>query len=113
MDVLAEFSGKPRVLELKTAARSFGPESDDAMQPTIYKLAARQLGYMDAEVEFVVVTKTKTPKLQRLLCARSERDTIELVELALCIEQAVRAGVDFRRRDWHCRSCGYSQRCAP
>jgi CRISPR/Cas system-associated exonuclease Cas4 (RecB family) len=113
MDVVAEFSEKTRVLELKTAARRFGPESDDAIQPTIYKLAAKQLGYANAEVEFVVVTKAKTPKLQRLLCNRSERDTIELVELALCVEHAVQTGVAFRRRDWQCRSCGYAQRCSP
>jgi CRISPR/Cas system-associated exonuclease Cas4 (RecB family) len=114
MDVVAEFSERTRVLELKTAARRFGPESDDSIQPTIYKMAAKQLGYMDAEVEFVVVTKAKTPKLQRLLCERFERDTIELVELALCVERAVGAGVNYRRRDPHnCRSCGYAQRCAP
>jgi CRISPR/Cas system-associated exonuclease Cas4 (RecB family) len=114
MDVIAQFDTQRRVLEIKTGKRKWSADQVDYdLQPTIYRIAANDLGHEQAETELVVVTKAKQPTLHRLPCARSQRDEIELIELALSVEQAVRAGVDSRRRDWHCRSCGYAQRCSP
>ncbi len=114
MDVIADFDTQRRVLELKTGKRKWSADQVDFdLQPTIYRRAALSLGHDDAETELVVITKAKKPGIHRLRCARSERDEIELVELALCVERAVRAGVDFRHRDWVCHTCGYSGICAP
>jgi CRISPR/Cas system-associated exonuclease Cas4 (RecB family) len=114
MDVIALFDTQRRVLEIKTGKRKWSDDQVDFdLQPTIYRKAAKDLGHEEAETELVVVTKAKQPTLHRLPCARSQRDEIELVELALSVEQAVRAGVDFRRRDWHCRTCGYATGCSP
>ena len=114
MDVIAQFDTLRRVLEIKTGKRKWSEDQVDYdLQPTIYRKAANDLGHTESETELVVITKAKQPTLHRLPCARSQRDEIELVELALSVEQAVRAGVDFRRRDWHCRTCGYAQRCSP
>ena len=114
MDVIGQFDTQRRILEIKTGKRTWSADQVDYdLQPTIYRKAAGELGHQKAETELVVITKAKKPTLHRLACARSQRDEIELVELALSVEQAVRAGVDFRRRDWQCRSCGYAQRCSP
>jgi len=114
MDAIVLFDVRRRVLELKSAKRKWGADQVDYdLQPTIYRRAANNLGFSDAETELVVVTKAKTPTLCRLPCARSQRDEVELVELALSVERAVRGGIDYRRRDWHCRTCGYAQRCSP
>jgi predicted RecB family nuclease len=114
MDVIAQYDTQRRVLEIKTGKRMWSEDQVDYdLQPTIYRKAAHGLGLEGADVELVVITKAKNPKLNRLPCARSQRDEIELVELALTVEKAVRAGVDNRRRDYHCRSCGYTQRCSP
>ncbi len=114
MDVIAQFDTRRRVLEIKTGKRKWSADQVDYdLQPTIYRKAANDLGHQHAETELVVVTKAKQPTLHRLPCARGQRDEVELVELALSVERAVRAGVDNRRRDWQCRTCGYAQRCSP
>lgn len=114
MDVIAQFDTQRRVLEIKTGKRKWSADQVDYdLQPTIYRKAANDLGHQHTETELVVITKAKQPTLHRLPCARGQRDEVELVELALSVEQAVRAGVDNRRRDWHCQSCGYAQRCSP
>jgi len=114
MDVIAEYDEHRRVLELKTGKRKWSDNQVDYdLQPTIYRRAAISSGHDDAETELVVVTKAKKPELHRLRCARSERDEIELVELILSVERAVRAGVDFRRRDWGCGTCSFAGNCSP
>ena len=114
MDVIAEYDENRRVLELKTGKRKWSADQVDYdLQPTIYRRAAIAQGYKQAETELVVVTKAKKPALHRLRCARSERDEIELVDLALSVERAVRAGVSYRRRDWGCHACSHSGLCAP
>lgn len=114
MDVVTDYDKHRRVLELKTGKRKWcADQVDFDLQPTIYRRAAISQGRDDAETELVVVTKAKKPGLHRLRCARSERDEIELVDLALSVERAVRAGVSFRRRDWGCHTCSYSGICAP
>ncbi len=114
MDVIAQFDIQRRVLEIKTGKRKWSADQVDYdLQPTIYRKAANDLGHQQAETELVVITKAKQPTLHRLPCARTQRDEVELVELALSVERAVRAGVDNRRRDWQCRTCGYAQRCSP
>ena len=114
MDVIAEYGPQRRVLEIKTGKRKWSADQVDYdLQPTIYRRAAIELGHGHGQTELVVVTKAKQPGLHRLPCARSQRDEIELVELALSVERAVRGGVDNRRRDWQCRTCGYAERCSP
>ena len=114
MDVIAEYAEHRRVIELKTGKRKWSADQVDYdLQPTIYRRAAIAQGHERAETELVVVTKAKKPGLHRLRCARSERDEIELVELALSVERAVRAGVSYRRRDWGCHTCSHSGLCAP
>jgi CRISPR/Cas system-associated exonuclease Cas4 (RecB family) len=114
MDVIAQFDAHRRVLELKTGKRKWSDlQVGNDLQPSIYRKAAKNLGHRDAEVELVVITKAKKPSLHRLPCARSQRDEIELVELALSVERAVSAGVDFRRRDWQCGTCAYAAECSP
>jgi len=114
MDVIAEYDDNCRVIELKTGKRNWSAtQVDYDLQPTIYRRAAIAQGHERAETELVVVTKAKKPGLHRLRCARSQRDEIELVELALSVERAVRAGVSYRRRDWGCHTCSYSGICAP
>jgi CRISPR/Cas system-associated exonuclease Cas4 (RecB family) len=114
MDIIADYDTHRRVLELKTGKRKWSADQVDYdLQPTIYRRAAIAQGHVRAETELIVVTKAKKPGLHRLRCARSQRDEIELVELALAVEKAVRAGVSYRRRDWGCHTCGYSGLCAP
>lgn len=114
MDAIVQFDAHRRVLELKTGKRKWSDSQiDHDLQPSIYRKAASNLGHRETEVELVVITKSKKPSLYRLPCARSQRDEIELVELALSIERAVRAGVDFRRRDWQCGTCAFAAECSP
>jgi len=114
MDAIVQFDAYPQVVELKTGKRRWSDQQvDQDLQPGVYRKAASNMGHRGAEVELVVITKAKKPSLHRLPCARSLRDEIELIELALSVERAVRAGVDFRRRDWQCGTCAFAAECSP
>ena len=74
-------------------------------------MAARELGYEDAEVKLLVTTKTSKPDVQIERLIRRRGYERELAETVVDVLQAVRAGVDVRIRGWGCRSCAFAGVC--
>jgi putative RecB family exonuclease len=112
IDAIVVDEGKTEVWELKTGKKKWSADQMEYdPQPTAYVMAARELGYEDAEVKLLVTTKTREPDVQVERLVRRRGDESELAETVLDVLRAVRAGVDHRVRGWGCRSCGFASVC--
>ena len=74
-------------------------------------MAARELGYEDAEVKLLVATKTSKPDVQIERIVRRRGDEREFAETVLDVLRAVQVGIDHRVRGWGCRSCAFAGVC--
>ena len=100
------------VTEHKTAARRW---TDDQLrydqQPTLYRIAARQLGFGNVRLRLQVVTKTKVPAIYVDEVDRTADDETEALETVVGVLHAVDAGIFFPIRGFQCRSCPYADPC--
>jgi len=113
--VLDEGNGRYRVVDLKTAAASYGPDRlEFDLQPTTYIAAAEKIFNAPGKIDFEywLLTKTKTPALKILPVVRNARDHAELLETMDEVEEAVIRGVFPRQRGFMCFGCEYADRCA-
>jgi CRISPR/Cas system-associated exonuclease Cas4 (RecB family) len=114
IDAVVEEDHRPVLVEIKTAKRRWSVDMIEFdLQPTVYRLAAAQRGYVDPRVALVVTTKTRDPELQIERPVRTDVDTRELVETATSMLNAVRVGIDFRVRGWQCKTCPFAEVCVP
>lgn len=114
--VVVEDDGVGRLWELKTASKkwpSTGGATEHDAQVTLYRQAARELGYDGVALRVLVTTKAKEPQVQTLDIERSDADEAELAELFFDVYRAIEAGVSFRQRGWACRTCQYAGSCRP
>lgn len=112
IDAVVLAGGIGSVWELKTAAKKWSPEQlEHDLQITGYGIAARELGYDGARLEFIVVTKTAKAAVQREVAVRHGADEDELVDVIFSVHRAIRAGVDHRARSWACSTCQYAGAC--
>ncbi len=90
LDLITATDEGLKIHELKTSGRSYGQfEVDTSLQATCYAHAAHTQFTVPVEVEFAVLVKTKTPKLQRISTVRYEEDSPRLGDLVQNIERAV------------------------
>ena len=112
IDALVQLEAVVGVWEVKTAKRKWSSDQlEFDLQSTAYRMAARSMGYDDAEATLLVATKTKVPDLQVEQLARHRRDERELAETALTVIRATEAGIDHRVRGWACKACPYADAC--
>jgi hypothetical protein len=112
IDAVVVENGTTKLWELKTAKKKWSRDQIDFdLQPTAYRIAAEQLGYGKPDVTLLVTTKTKTPDVQVEPFVRHAQNEDEFVHTAFGVHRAIEAGVDFRRRDWGCRTCPFADRC--
>lgn len=112
--VVVEQDGRGSLWEFKTSARRYSSTAgavDHDAQLTLYKKAARELGFDGIRLRYLVTTKTKEPAVQVLDVERTDADERELVELFFAVHRAIDAGVDYRQRGWACSSCAYAGAC--
>lgn len=110
--VVKDRDGAYRVLEHKSGARRW---TDDKLaydhQITAYGLAAPQLGLSNAAVTVQLLLKQKTPSLELYTPTRTDADRRDLVDTAVGVLRAVKAGAFWCNRDWMCKTCEYAARC--
>jgi CRISPR/Cas system-associated exonuclease Cas4 (RecB family) len=102
-----------RVQEFKTSGRAYS-ESDVAssLQPTCYVHAVRECLGQEPSVEYTVLVKTKTPKVQRLQTSRYAEDCGRLGDLVQSIQRAVDLGIFYPvESPMNCSTCAYRQPC--
>jgi len=113
--VLDEGNGRYRVVDLKTAASTYGPDRIEFdLQPTVYIGAAEKIFNAPGRIDFEywLLTKTKTPALKILPVVRNARDHAELLETIDEVEEACLRGVFPRQRGFMCFGCEYADHCA-
>ena len=111
--VVIEEDGAGSLWELKTGRKWAPDRVEHDAQITVYRKAARDLGYDGVRLRVLVATKAKEPQVQTLYIDRSDADEAELAELFFDVFRAIEAGVSFRQRGWACRTCQYASSCRP
>ena len=101
------------ITEFKTAAKAYSEfEVDSSLQPSCYVNASLELFGEIANVEFAILVKTKTPKIQRLRTIRDAKDLGRLGDLVETIEHSV-ANQNYYpiESTMNCSSCSYRKEC--
>jgi CRISPR/Cas system-associated exonuclease Cas4 (RecB family) len=113
IDLLTRIEGGLKVTEFKTSGRAYGDfEAESSLQPTCYVNAVHEMYGELATVEFAVLVKTKTPKLQRIVADRNDDDLSRLGELVQTVERAVAAKVFYPvESPMNCSTCPYREPC--
>jgi CRISPR/Cas system-associated exonuclease Cas4 (RecB family) len=110
--VVMDGEGRGVLWELKTAKKKWSADqAEHDLQVTLYKKAARELGFDGVGLRVLVTTKGTKPEVQVLDVERVARDEEELVEVFLGVHRAIEAGVDYPSRRWQCRGCAYAGAC--
>lgn len=113
--ILDDGKGRFRVVDLKTAASTYGQDRmDHDIQPTVYIAAVEHLYAAPGSVnfEYWLLLKTKKPQFKILPVVRDARDRAELVETIDEVENACLRGVFPRIRGFMCAGCEYKGRCS-
>ncbi len=101
------------VHEIKTSGRSYSTsDAETSLQPTCYAHAAAEWYGGEPRVEYRVLVKTKTPKLQTLPAGRDAEDFGRLGDLARQVERAVAAEAFYPvESPMNCSGCAWRKEC--
>ena len=112
VDLVTMEKGRRWVVEHKSAARKYTQDQlRFDLQPTAYKIAARESGKGDVGLRFQVVTKTKTPAVQIAEVERDAQAEDDFLRTVMGVLKAIDASVSYPVRGWQCRSCPYRGPC--
>jgi putative RecB family exonuclease len=112
MDLVIVEDGRRVVVEHKSASKKYTQDQlRYDVQPTAYRLAARQAGMGAVGIRFQVITKSRVPALQVADVQRDLQDEDDFLRTATGVLRAIDAGVSFPIRGWACRTCPYSHAC--
>jgi len=113
IDLITEDNEELTVREYKTSGRALSAsEAEASLQPTCYVNAASAAYGHPAAVEYTVLVKTKTPRVQRLTTLRSDEDLGRLGDLVENVERAVQAGIFYPvESPLNCSACPYRGPC--
>ncbi len=111
--VTREKDGVLKINEFKTSGRSYGEfEVERSLQATCYVNMLWESFGEWASVEFTVLVKTKTPKIQHLKTARNEDDLGRLGDLVENVERAVKNEIFYPvETPLNCSMCAFRQEC--
>ncbi|MBR9802913.1 PD-(D/E)XK nuclease family protein [bacterium] len=112
-DLITKEADVLKVTEFKTSGRSYGDfEVESSLQATCYVNAVIETTGQMPTVEYAVLVKTKTPKLQRLKTSRTEDDLGRLGDLVQNVERAVANEIFYPiETPLNCSTCSYRQEC--
>jgi putative RecB family exonuclease len=101
------------VREFKTSGRAYSASDvESSLQPTCYVHAVRETYGRDANVEYTVLVKTKTPKVQRIQTSRYQADFARLGDLVETVERAVDFGIFYPVENaMNCSTCQFRSQC--
>ena len=112
-DLITETDQDLTVREFKTSGRAYSEsEVETSLQPTCYVHAVRETLGRDANVEYTILIKTKSPKIQRLQTSRYAEDCGRLGDLVQTIQRAIDLGIFYPvESPMNCSTCAYRQQC--
>ncbi|SIO63242.1 PD-(D/E)XK nuclease superfamily protein [Singulisphaera sp. GP187] len=102
-----------QVGELKTSGRSYSEsEVATSLQPTFYANALYEMTGEEPAVEFTVLVKTRSPKVQKIQAIRTSTDYQRLGDLIGAVETGVEAGVFYPvESPLNCSGCAFYRPC--
>ena len=111
--IVEDEHGRTVVVESKTAARSWpAVQLVHDSQVTLYRMAARELGFADDPVlQFHFLKKTKTPSFEVAEVIRTDEQELEVRRVFWQVLRAIDAGIFYPVRGWMCNDCEYSHAC--
>lgn len=100
------------ITEIKTAGRKF----DDVrlrydLQLGLYAAAREELGIPSARLRFVVLLKTKQPRIEIFDVRRDLAQISEAGRVATQVVRAIENGIFFPQRGWACTTCPFRSAC--
>lgn len=112
-DLLTQDNESLKVREFKTSGRAYSEfETDTSLQPTAYVNAVQHHYNAIADVEYTVLVKTKTPKIQRISAPRTEDDLGRLGDIVESVEKAVQAKAFYPiESPLNCSTCPFRSPC--
>lgn len=112
-DLVTCHEDKIHITELKTAAKAYSDfEIHSSLQATCYVNASQEMFGEMATVEYAVLVKTKTPKIQRMTTRRDENDLGRLGDLVETIQRAVDSQAFYPiESTMNCSTCAYRREC--
>lgn len=112
-DLIVDTDSGLLVREFKTSARAYGDtEVSSSLQPTCYVNAVQEVFGEPTTVEYTVLIRTKTPKIQRLPAERADEDLGRLGDIVKNVERAVQAGIFYPVESaMNCSTCPYRAPC--
>jgi putative RecB family exonuclease len=113
LDLLTRDSAGLTITDFKTSGRSMSAmEADTSLQATCYANAVNYALAEQPRFQFVVLVKTRTPKIQQLPTARSEIDLDRLGDLVQAVERGIEAKVFYPvETPLNCSTCCYRKEC--
>ena len=112
--IVIDNEGRGVLWELKTSKKKWSADQAEFdLQTTLYRKAARELGFNGTKLRVLVTTKAKSPEVQVLEIERNDGDEAELAAVFFSVNRAVEAGVDHPVRGWQCRTCPFAGACRP
>jgi CRISPR/Cas system-associated exonuclease Cas4 (RecB family) len=112
-DLITRPAGGLAVLEYKTSGRAYSrSEADTSLQATCYASVGQEAYGVLPALEYVVLVKTRTPKVQRVTTRRAEGDFGRLGDLIQAVDRAVDAGIFYPvETPLNCSGCPYRGPC--
>ena len=103
--------------DFKTSSKAYSnADVDKNFQLTLYQMAARAIGYGDADIllRFDCLIKTKQPKFDSYYTTRGVTDEIrarrKIIEVARGISQGIFIPND-SPQNWKCKGCSFKKNC--
>ena len=103
----------PLIVDFKTAARCWAEDKPDHdLQASVFTYAYEKNYGKRPDFRFDVVTKTKTPKVQRLMTDRSDESLMRMEKMLRMADKAISAGL-FLPNDcsFACVDCPFADAC--
>ena len=111
--ITRQANGHLQVNEIKTSGRAYS-ESDVAtsLQPTFYANALYELTGEEPDVEFTVLVKTKTPKVQKIRAIRNPSDFQRLGDIIEAVSRSIEAESFYPiESPLNCSGCSFYREC--
>ncbi len=113
LDLVSMDDGRMKISEFKTSGRAYGEfEVDTSLQATCYVNALWENVAKLPSVEFTVLVKTKTPKIQRVKTHRNEEDFGRLGDIIETVDRCVQQSIFYPiETPMNCSGCCYRTQC--
>jgi len=112
-DLITEENDTLKIKEFKTSGRAYSAiEAETSLQPTCYVNAVHEVYGRSAEVDYTVLVKTKTPKIQKVSANRLDEELGRLGDIVETIERAVQTNVFYPvETPMNCSTCPFRGPC--